>query len=102
MEPDLKELEAVLRLMAKYQLDSIRLPTGLTITKSLHSVLPGKKLKSSKDPTSEIVHPNDLPVNYLPDDEEVIFASSSAPQIDLPDWSRTYTEPLVEEPVEDS
>lgn len=77
---ELKDLEAVMKLMTKYQVDQVTLPSGIIITKALH--LPAKtRQRASKNQEAQ------LPVNWTtstPDD--ILFAQSSAPPITLEDF----------------
>lgn len=85
-----KELEKVLKLMVKYNVDSIKME-GLEINKSLHL--------SAKTP---IKKPSLISPAIISTDEEgtafnmdeVLFHSSSAPKMNLEDFSR-YAAPVV-------
>lgn len=77
-ELQLKELESVVKLMVKYQLDSLKLPDGTEISKKIHL---GPKLPNKK----EIHNPIIIGSKVL-SDEDLMFAATSAPRRNLEDF----------------
>jgi hypothetical protein len=73
---DLKQLESILKLMDKYQVDCIE-QDGIKISKSKH---PHKTVRSHYAKKAKPEY--QLPVNFQPDDE-IMFAQSSAPALDF-------------------
>jgi hypothetical protein len=76
-------LEKVMKLMTKYQVDVIELQ-GLKISKKIHQ---GPKLpKPNFKPAPTLIH------QYS--DEDVMFASSSAPRLTLEDFDAFTAHPI--------
>ena len=73
----LKELEAVLKLVSKYQLDELCLPDGTKIIKKNHLGKPVEK-PDYTFPSSP------MPLTA----EEIIFGATSAPRLTLEDFDR--------------
>lgn len=87
----LKELEAVLKLVTKYSLDAIEFhPDGTlkTVTKKIHL---GPKVPSKKD----INNPITIGSRVL-SDEDVMFAATAAPKMSLSDFDRFAVNPPKE------
>ena len=76
---DLTELEAAMKLIEKYQIDSLELPNGIKLSKSLHK---SKRPRGRSAP--KLSSPPSLPVNFQEPDE-IVFAQSSAPALSLDD-----------------
>jgi hypothetical protein len=84
-ELQLRELESVLKLVTKYQLDSLELPDGTKISKKIHL---GPKLPTRKD--------LDRPIRIgdkVLSDEDVMFAATAAPKMSLEDFDRLAANP---------
>lgn len=87
--PTLKYLEAVMKLMAKNQISTLELP-GLKLTKSV--------FKQPKMPLLNAKPKFNQPVNFKTD-EDIMFASSSAPKLSLDQFERFAAVPV---PVKDN
>ena len=75
-EIDLKALDNIIKLMTKNQVETLEIE-GLKITKRIHL---GKPVPQSKKQEPAILH------TYT--EEEIMFASSGAPQRSLEDFDR--------------
>jgi hypothetical protein len=79
---DLKNLEEIMKLMQKYQVDAFEME-DLKLSKKLHlgPKPPKNKIKAAP------------PVNML-SEEEIMFAASNAPKLSLDDFNKFAANPI--------
>ena len=80
---DIYEIQELIKLMTKNSVEHIKLPCGLEITKKVHY---GKSMPKSKQLINE-------PVNFVTD-EDILFASTTAPKRTLEDFNRFTSTPI--------
>lgn len=85
--PSIKYLSDLMKLMSKYQIDFIELPS-IKLSKKLHQ---GKSIKTKS--TLPIKTKSVIAVNGEIEDD-IIFASTSAPKMSLEDFNRFASNPV--------
>lgn len=81
-EMNLKDLEAIMKLMGKYQIDLVELP-GIKVSKKIHLGPKVPKPKYSAAP----------PIN-MQTEEDIMFMSSAAPKLSLDDFAKFTANPI--------
>lgn len=90
-QPVERELEHVARVMAEYRLDSVKMPSGLEVIKTVHASLdPLPPDARDVDAAAErkleamgILNSTEESGRIGVEQEEVLFAASRAPELDL-------------------